>query len=550
MGAPCETPDMDERVAQLLAPFAGEVCTADLLCDGHDPERVAYHLVAADGVCEALTYRELRRQSELSAAALASLGIGAGDRVATLMGKSRELLCVLIGIWRLGAVHVPLFTAFAPPAIALRLFGSGAKVVVCDASQEAKLDAGESIPADAPWQVVTTGSGERGNLSLPSLLSRELPSVARTVSSGDDPLIHIYTSGTTGEPKGVVVPVRALATFRAYGEFGYDLQAGRCVLERGGSRLGLRPVLRHSRLADDGHAQRDAGRRVRRRTDIRCPCAAWRHQFRGCADSLSLARLVRCASAFGPCPALPVERGRAAHSGHQRMGAKAFGLLVHDHYGQTEMGMFINNHHHPALRCPIKAGSMGHPMPGWCAVVLAEDRDEPAAPGEVGRVAIDLSRSPFSFFTGYHGQAEKSAEKFSADGRWYYTGDVGQVDEDGYVFFSSRDDDIIMMAGYRIGPFEVELVVSAHPDVVESAAIAVPDAIRGEVMECYVVLRSGASGSPELAAELQQWVKTRYAAHAYPRVVHFIDAMPKTPSGKIQRVVLKQRRTAELAGSA
>lgn len=130
-----------------------------------------------------------------------------------------------------------------------------------------------------------------------------------------------------------------------------------------------------------------------------------------------------------------------------------------------------------------------------------------------------------------------------------YTGDVGFVDEQGYVFFSSRDDDIIMMAGYRIGPFEVESVVSAHPDVVESAAIAVPDPIRGEVMECYVVLRSGETGAPQLAAELQQWVKSRYAAHAYPRVVHFIEAMPKTPSGKIQRVVLKQRRIAELAAT-
>jgi acetyl-CoA synthetase len=219
---------------------------------------------------------------------------------------------------------------------------------------------------------------------------------------------------------------------------------------------------------------------------------------------------------------------------------------VHDHYGQTEMGMFINNHHHPALKRPIRTGSMGHAMPGWCPVVLTEERDEPAAPGEVGRVAIDLSRSPFAYFSGYEGLAEKSVGKFSADGRWYYTGDVGFADADGYVFFSSRDDDIIMMAGYRIGPFEVESVVSAHPEVVESAAIAVPDPIRGEVMECYVVLRGGASASPELAAELQQWVKTRYAAHAYPRVVHFIDAMPKTPSGKIQRVVLKQRRRTEL----
>ncbi|MCB2048196.1 MAG: AMP-binding protein [Novosphingobium sp.] len=122
-------------------------------------------------------------------------------------------------------------------------------------------------------------------------------------------------------------------------------------------------------------------------------------------------------------------------------------------------------------------------------------------PGD--RVAIDLTQSPFACFEGYHGQADKSAEKFSPDGRWYCTGDVGHVDEEGYVFFSSRDDDVIIMAGYRIGPFEAESVMSSHSDVVESAAIAVPDAICGEIMEAYVVLRSGAKGSTELATEIQ-----------------------------------------------
>jgi acetyl-CoA synthetase len=226
--------------------------------------------------------------------------------------------------------------------------------------------------------------------------------------------------------------------------------------------------------------------------------------------------------------------------------SEALGVTVHDHYGQTEMGMVINNHHHAALRRPVRTGSMGHAMPGWHALVLKEDRDEPASAGEVGRVAMDLPQSPLAWFTGYHEQEAKSAEKFSPDGHWYYTGDVGFVDEQGYFHFSSRDDDLIMMAGYRIGPFEVESVLSAHPDVIESAAIAVPDPIRGEVMECFVVLRGGAEETKELAAELQQWVKTRFAAHAYPRKVHFVDAMPKTPSGKIQRVVLKQRRRAEM----
>ena len=146
---------------------------------------------------------------------------------------------------------------------------------------------------------------------------------------------------------------------------------------------------------------------------------------------------------------------------------------------------------------------------------------------------------------------QKSAEKFTNDGRWYLTGDTGRIDEDGYFYFSSRDDDVIIMAGYRIGPFEVESVLVTHDAVEEAAVIAVPDAIRGEVMEAFVVLRDHASPSPALAAEIQQWVKARYAAHAYPRSVHFAPGLPKTPPGKIQRFVLRQQRRAELeAGTA
>lgn len=549
MAAASETTDIGERVAQLLAPFEREVCTADLLCDDHDPESTAYLIVAADGSVETLTHGALREQSEACASALASLGVCAGDRVATLMGKGRDLIVTLVAIWRLGAVHVPLFTAFAPPAIALRLHGSGAKVVVCDEAQEPKLHAGEHIPADAAWEVVTTGPGSEGAISLAELLARNAPAVQAARCMPDHPLIHIYTSGTTGEPKGVVVPVRALATFRAYGEFGYDLRPGDVFWNAAdpGWAYGLYCGVIASLTTGTPSVMTEGGFDAARTFDTLARL--------GVTNFAAAPTVYRSLASSG----LPVPEGlalRALSSAGEPLtpdinqwAEATFGLLVHDHYGQTEMGMFINNHHHPALRRPIKVGSMGHAMPGWHPAVLREDCDELAPPGEVGRVAIDLPQSPFAYFTGYHGQAAKSAEKFSPDGRWYYTGDVGSMDGEGYVFFSSRDDDIIMMAGYRIGPFEVESVISAHPDVVESAAIAVPDAIRGEVMEAYVVLRNGASASPELASELQQWVKSRYAAHAYPRTVHFVDEMPKTPSGKIQRIVLKQRRIEELAAA-
>lgn len=180
-------------------------------------------------------------------------------------------------------------------------------------------------------------------------------------------------------------------------------------------------------------------------------------------------------------------------------------------------------------------------MPGWSAAVLADDGFDPVPAGTMGRVAIDAQASPLMWFSGYHQAPEKTAERFSPDGRWYLTGDAGSVDEDGYYYFSSRDDDVIIMAGYRIGPFDVESVLATHPAVTESAVVGMPDEIRGEVLEAFVVLRAGVEGNDELVGELQRWVKEKFAAHAFPRSVHFVDQLPKTPSGKVQRFILRGR---------
>ena len=192
---------------------------------------------------------------------------------------------------------------------------------------------------------------------------------------------------------------------------------------------------------------------------------------------------------------------------------------------------------------------MGQALPGWKAVVLDTERDAEARPEVLGRIAIDLDESPLAWFAGYEGDAARSAEKFTADGRYYVTGDTGLCDADGYFHFSARDDDVIIMAGYRIGPFEVESAMLTHPAVVEAAVIAVPDPVRGEVIEAYAVLADGHAPSPELTRDIQQWVKTHFAAHAFPRAIHYAQSLPKTPSGKIQRFVLKQQRRAELAAA-
>jgi acetyl-CoA synthetase len=218
---------------------------------------------------------------------------------------------------------------------------------------------------------------------------------------------------------------------------------------------------------------------------------------------------------------------------------------VRDHYGQTEHGMLIVNGWHDDVRSEVRPGSMGQPLPGFSCAVLHNDRDEPAPAGTPGRIAVDMTASPLAHFTGYHGDTGTTG-RFTSGGRWYLTGDAGYADADGHYFFSARDDDVIIMAGYRIGPFDVESVLVTHDQVIEAAVIGVPDQLRGEVIEAFVVLRDSSQGTEELAGELQQLVKDKFAAHAYPRRVHFVEALPKTPSGKVQRYLLRRQR----AGSA
>jgi acetyl-CoA synthetase len=539
-----------ERVGELLGVYgAPEANAAELLCDRHPADAVAFTVIEADLSAHDLTYGDLRRESARFAAALAELGIGPGDSVAVLMGKSTELVVALLGIWRRGAVHVPLFTAFAAPAIALRLVASKATVVVTDADQRGKLQPGPDMPADAPWRVVVVGGApEEGQLSFRELIAAhpaDEPAGRSVAVGGDGPLVLLFTSGTTGTPKGVPVPVRALASFQAYLEFGLDVTAddvfwnaadpgwayGLYYAILGPLAAGVRSMLLHAGFSAP---------------------LTWQVVERFGVTNFAAAPTVYRSLRADPAPVPDGIALRRASSAGEPLtpeviswAQERLGVPVRDHYGQTEHGMMIVNGWADAVRAPVRPGSMGRPLPGWSAAVLDDATATPLPPGQVGRVAIEVADSPLMWFTGYAGAPEKTAERFTDDRAWYLTGDAGSTDEDGYFYFSSRDDDVIIMAGYRIGPFDVESVLVTHPRVMETAVIGAPDALRGEVLEAFVVLRPGDTGDDALAGELQQLVKQKFAAHAYPRTVHFVDELPKTSSGKVQRYLLRQRRRAE-----
>ena len=542
--------DGPQRVDALL-----EDCTrpgvgaAWLLCDRHPADAVAITLVEEDLSATDVTYGELRELSERVAGGLEQLGVGPGDRVASLMGKSRELIATMLGTWRLGAVYVPLFTAFGPHAVAMRLTDTEAKVVVVDADQRPKLDPGPDMPADAAWQIVLNGGEPTGgDRSFADLLAAEPLAREAYAGGGDHPLVHMLTSGTTGRPKGVVHPLAYVADWLVYHELSLGLRpddAFWCAADPGWAyglygaiiaplAMGIRSHVLCGGFSAERTLRVLADRGI---TNFAAAPTIYRALRSSGLDTSGIA--LRCAASAGE-PLTPEVNEWAR---------EALGAVVHDHYGQTELGMVAGNHQHPDVAHPIKDGSMGQALPGWRLVVLAEDADEPAPLDTLGRLAVDLADSPLMTFERYQHERGQSA-RMTADGRFYLTGDSARQDADGDIFFSARDDDVIIMAGYRIGPFDVESVLAQHEAVAECAVIAVPDATRGEVIEAVVVTRSGHEPSEELARELQQLVKERYAAHAYPRSVRFTEQLPKTESGKIQRVVLRRERVAELQADA
>jgi acetyl-CoA synthetase len=577
--------EVDARIGALLHEYGSpDLCLAEALCDRHPAANVAFSVIAGDGSASDLTFGELRERSRRLASALEALGVRPGDRVATLMTKSADLVTALLAIWRAGAVYVPLFTAFAAPAVAMRLAASGTKVAFVDAAQRAKLD-GDAGSAGPSLQAIIVAGGARrfhadaaspmagagavgpatargdaaaagartaadasaaadADIAFEDAIAGHEPQAAPVRAGGAAPFVRLFTSGTTGEPKGVVIPARAIASFVVYQEFGLDVRPDDVFWNAAdpGWAYGLyyalcAPLATGRRgLLLSAPFSAELTYQILERFDVTNFAAAPTvYRALRAAGAPPPGRLaLRCASSAGePLGAELVTWARAA-----------LGVPIHDQYGQTELGMAVVNGHHPSIAAPLKPGSMGRAMPGWDVAILSESSDSAAPAGELGRVAVDLPRSPLMWFERYADAPERTAERFIGD-RWYLTGDAGSIDDEGYVFFSARDDDVIIMAGYRIGPFEIESVLHEHAAVAESAVIGVPDELRGEVVEAFVVLRPGIAETPELVLELQRHVKERYAAHAYPRRIHFLAELPKTPSGKLQRFLLRNAARAQ-----
>ncbi|MFC7155542.1 acyl-CoA synthetase [Halomarina halobia] len=528
-GAPSTEFDWDDVLAGFDWDAPDELNLAHETVTRHVGRGPALHWMGEDGRVETFTYRDLEERSARVANALADLGVERGDPVATLVPRIPELYPTFLGIWRLGAVYVPLFTAFGPRAIETRVGDAGVRTVVTTPEYRDRIAAVE--PSVGVERVLVIGEDVDGDDVDFRAIVDDQPTDHETARTGADDLCTLeYTSGTTGPPKGCRLTHRVLAALVPYLEYSLDLGdeviwgAADPGWMYGLLTAGVAPVSAGvPNVIYEGEFDPERWYAVLERFEV-TTLATSPTAYRGLMaagdryESFDLA-LRKGASAGEPLNPEAI-----------RWFDEALGVTVHDHYGVTECGMVAGNHH--AWEMPVKPGSMGLPLPGFDVRVFTDGTE--ADDEEVGELVV--RRGPGTYFDGYWGRDDANPWITAEGAEWFATGDAAYRDADGYLWFVGRADDVIISSGYRIGPFEVESTLVEHPDVAEAAVVGVPDERRGEVVKAVLVPRAGARID---ADELRAFVRDRLARHAHPRVFEVVDELPKTASGKIRRRELR-----------
>jgi acetyl-CoA synthetase len=506
-----------------------------LCADRHPRQDLALIELDEEGRERRFSFGDLTDLSNRLANAMTiGLGIRPGDRVAIILPQSVENGLTHLACYKCGAIALPLSGLFGPDALEYRLGDSEAAVVVTDSAHMALA---VELATGTGTKVVCVDRDSRHPLRFWTLVEDASGEFDVHRSGPDAPVLLIYTSGTTGSPKGTLHGQRVL-----FGHLpGFELSHnffGRAD-DRfwtpadwawiGGLLDALLPTWFHGRsVVSTKRAKFDP---------------EW---------ALDLISRQGIRNVFLPPTALKVMRQnlqrpdrtslRTIGCGGEPLGDEILawtkenlGVEVNEFYGQTEANLLVGN---SSAVWPVKPGSMGLPYPGHDVAILRTDGSL-AETGEVGQVAV---RSPDPvMFLEYWRKPEATAEKMTADGAWLLTGDLAHADDDGYLWYASRDDDVITSAGYRIGPAEIEACLMRHPGVASAAAIGVPDPVRGEVVKVFIVpTRTGDEGS-DFEAEIRGFVRTRLATYLYPRFVEFTSELPLTTTGKIRRAELRDR---------
>ena len=533
------------------------------------PQAVAIRWEHEDGRQRAYTYGELQAAVNRLSNALRRLGVQRGDRVAIVMPQRFETAVAHMAVYQLGAVAMPLSMLFGPEALEYRLHHSETTVALVD---ESAIDNVLAVRAAVPGlrTVLAVGGAQgRGDLDWEAALAAERGRFTAVRTQADEAAVLIYTSGTTGPPKGALVPHRALignltgfVCSQNWFGFGQNGPGTRAVFWSpadwawtGGLMDALLPTLYFGReiVAYQGRFAPERAFELMARHGVT-------HSF---LFPTALKAMMKAVPEPRERYALQL---RAVMSAGEAVGDAVFawcrdalGVVVNEMFGQTEINYIVGNctrtldaRGREAPGWPARPGSMGRPYPGHrVAVIDDEGRECPrGTPGDVAVHRLDVHGAPDPvFFLGYWKNEEATCAKYTGDpaSSWCRTGDMAVMDEDGYLWYQGRSDDMFKAAGYRIGPSEIENCLVKHPAVANAAVVPKPDAERGAVVKAYVVLAPGHLGDAALVAALQQHVRGKLAPYEYPKEIEFIDALPMTTTGKVQRRVLRLREEARAA---
>ena len=495
--------------------------------------RAALRWFGKRGEARTYTFDELARLTARFANALRELGVGSGDRVAGFLPRIPEMLIAMIGTWKAGAVYVPIFTGFGPDAIEFRVRHSGARVLVTQWEQRGRLP--EPLPDGvAVVTVAGGGAGAPGDVDFWRIMHGQPETAAPADCRRDEPAVLLYTSGSTGPPKGVKIAANFLVAIHPHLVHGADLRADDVFWPTGDPGWGYGLVCYMGALA--------LGVPVLAHEAAPTPefCLARLREL-GVTNLATTPTLLRGVMALGAAAAGGgALRVRSASSCGEPLNAEVvrffrehWGVTVRDQYGSSEFGLPIGNF--ATVEMTVKPGSMGLPLPG-CEVAVVDDAGREVGPGVAGHVG--MKPHPEGYYSlGYWSDEDRDREMYR--GEWMTCGDLARRDAEGYFWFEGRTDDVIKSAGYRIGPFEVESAILKHPAVAEAAVVGKPDALRGQIVKAYVVLKPGRVAQRGLETEIVDVVKTHVGRHQYPREIEFLDRLPKTETGKIQRFLLR-----------
>jgi len=521
---------------QMIDEFHWEVpdrynIAADCL-DKHPDDALAMVWEDWQGTRRDVTFGEVKDTANRVANVLTSLGVEPGDRVACLLPSTPETAASFMAVYKLGAILLSLSMLYGDDGIEHRLRDSGAKVLI--AHHDALQRVTDMRARVDTLEVVVVMGGEGGDRSFEQEVARASSGFETLDTRADDPAQLYYSSGTTGLAKGILHAHRYLLAHNEY-ELAHDVREDEFFHSTGewawiaGIVPGILGPWRY-----------------------RTPTVVY--QRKGGFDpeeALALLERHEVGNLFTTPTALRAMKGvpnperfelklrHACSAGEPlnpeviRWFADTYGTTIFDYYGLTESYPLCSNF--PTME--VRPGSMGRPVPGW-DVQLLDEQENPVPQGEMGEICLRARSNPH-YPLGYWNRPEDTEEVFGGD--WFHTKDVARVDEDGYFWYEGRNDDVIISSGYRIGPFEVESSLIEHPAVLEAAAVGIPDERRGHIVKAFVRLAEGHEPSDELASELQQHVRHRMSAYAYPRAVEFVDDLPRTLTGKIRRIELRER---------